>query len=132
MKSMFSKFVLAPAVLVAASLAADVASAEATVKVPFNFTASGKICPAGYYTIQREGTSNFVTLSHKGSSEILTYILGPGASDTKDSKIALTFDKVAGSLVLQSVQYGSLATSRLDKKSLRDMERESIRLTGGR
>ena len=42
MKSIFSKFVLAPAVLAAAALAANSAMAE-TVKVPFSFTAGDKV-----------------------------------------------------------------------------------------
>ena len=50
MKSIFSKFVLAPAVLAAAALAANSAIAE-TVKIPFNFTAGNKVLPAGDYTI---------------------------------------------------------------------------------
>jgi len=132
MKSIFSKFVLAPVVLAAAALAATPAIAESTIKVPFNFVASGKILPAGYYTVQRDDNSNFVRLKHKGTSEVLTYIVGPGAPDPADSKVALTFDTVGGAHILQSIQYGSVATPRLDKKSLRDAERESARLTGGR
>jgi hypothetical protein len=131
MKSIFSKFVLAPAVLAAVALAAASAKAEVTLKVPFNFTADGKICPAGYYTVRHDDNSSFVTLISKGSSQIFTWVVGPGVAPPDNRKIALKFDEVSSGHVLQSVQYGTLSTSRLDSKSLRD-ERESNQLTGGR
>src|SRR3954470_20640790 len=131
MKSIFSKFVLAPAVLAAVALAANSAMAE-TVKVPFNFTASGKVLPAGVYTIHHEQNNSFVTLKHNGTSEMVTYIVGPGAGDPNDTRVALNFDRVGDAHLLQSIQYGSLVTARLDKKSLHDAEHESTRLTGGR
>lgn len=130
MKSMLSKFVLAPAVLAAAVLATSSASA-ATVKVPFQFTAAGQICPAGYYTVNHDSNDNFITLSSKSSPRSFTWVVGPGASDPTDRKISLKFDQVGGSHVLQSIQYGSVVTSKLDKKTLRDMERNT-QLTGGR
>ncbi len=129
MKSIFSKFVLAPAVLAAVALAATTAKAEVTIKVPFNFTAGGKICPAGYYTVQHDDHGSFVSLISRSSSQIFTWVVGPGIDSP--GKIALKFDEVGNSHVLQSVQYGTLITSRLDKKTLRD-ERESNQLTGGR
>lgn len=131
MKAIFSKFVLAPAVLAAAALAATSAMAETTVKVPFSFTAGGQVCPAGLYTVQHDDSSNFVTLTRKGSSQIFTWTVGPGAPGPTERKVALKFDDLGNAHVLQSVQYGSLITSRLDKKTLRD-ERESNQLTGGR
>ncbi len=42
------------------------------------------------------------------------------------------FDQMGNGHVLQSIQYGPVVTSRLDKKSLRDAEREQTKLTGGR
>jgi hypothetical protein len=131
MKSIISRFVLAPAVLAAFALAAASAKAEVTLKVPFNFTADGKICPAGYYTVRHDDNSSFVTLISKGSSQIFTWVVGPGVAPPDNRKIALKFDEVSSGHVLQSVQYGTLSTSRLDSKSLRD-ERESNQLTGGR
>ncbi len=131
MKSIFSKFVLAPAVLAAVALAATSAKAEVTLKVPFNFTADGKICPAGYYTVRHDDSSSFVTLISKSSSQIFTWVVGPGVAAPDNRKIALKFDETSNSHVLQSVQYGSLSTARLDSKSMRD-ERESNQLTGGR
>ena len=132
MKSIFSKFVLAPAALAAVALVASSAMAETTLKVPFNFTANGKVLPAGYYTVTHDDTGSFVTLARKGSSDTLTYIVGPGATDPNDRKVSLTFDKVGEAKILQSIQYGTVATSRLDKKALRDAERDATRLTGGR
>jgi hypothetical protein len=132
MKSIFSKFVLAPAVLAAVALAANSAIAE-IVKVPFSFTAGDKVLPAGEYTVQHEQNHNFITLKHNGgSSEMLTYVAGPGVPDSSDSKVALNFDHLGSAHVLQSIQYRSVMTSRLDKKALHDAERESARLSGGR
>ena len=131
MKSIFSKFVLAPAVLAAVALAAASAKAEVTVKVPFNFTADGKICPAGYYTVRHDDHGSFVTLRSKTSSQNFTWVVGPGLAPPDNRKITLKFDEIGSGHVLQSVQYGALSTARLDKKSLRD-ERESSQLAGGR
>lgn len=130
MKSMFSKFFLAPVVLAAAALATSSATAE-TVKVPFQFTAAGQVCPAGYYTVSHDSTENFITLASKSSAKSFTWVVGPGAPDPTDRKIALNFDKVGGAHVLESIQYGAMVTAKLDKKTLRDMER-SAQLTGGR
>jgi hypothetical protein len=132
MKSIFSKFVLAPVALAAIALVANTATAESTLKVPFSFTAGGKICPAGLYTVSHDSNSNFITLTRKGSSEAFTYVAGAGVEDPNARKVALKFDEVGGAHVLQSIQYGSVITSRLDKNALRNAERDSTRLTGGR
>jgi len=131
MKLTFTKFVLAPVVLAAAAVITTSAMAETTVNVPFKFTAAGKVCPAGSYTVKQDSNTNFVTLTNRDSARSITYILGPGAVDPTDSKIALKFDDLGGTHVLQSIQYGPRITSRLDKKTLRDMEREP-QFTGGR
>lgn len=123
--------ILAPAVLAAAALITTSAMAETTVKVPFNFTAAGQVCPAGLYTIQHEDGSAFVTLMRKGTSQVFTWTVGPGAPGPTDNKVALKFDEIGKDRVLQSVQYGALITSRLDKKALAN-ERESAQLSGGR
>lgn len=132
MKSIFSKFVLAPVVLAAAALVTTSATAESIVKVPFNFTVGSKSLPAGDYAVVHEGSSNFVTLIRRGSSDVYTWILGPGEPEPSATKVALTFSKVGEAHVLQSIQYGSQITARLDKKSLRQAEHDSMRLTGGR
>ncbi len=131
MKSILSKFVLAPVVLAAAAVITTSAMAETTVKVPFKFTAAGQVCPAGYYTVNHDDNGNFVTLTSKEAGKTFTYIIGPGAANASDRKVTLKFDELEGAHVLQSIQYGALVTSRLDKQTLRDMERQS-QLTGGR
>jgi len=130
MKSIF-KFVLAPAVLAAAALATTSASAATTVKVPFSFTAGDKICPAGEYTVIHDDTTSFVTLKRRGSSDTFTYVVGPGVPYPNARKVALTFDDLGNTHVLRTIQYGSVVTSRLDKKSLQDAEHQSL-LRGGR
>jgi hypothetical protein len=132
MKSIFSRSVLAAAAMAAVALVATSAVAETTLKVPFNFTAGDKVLSAGYYTVTHDDTGSFVTLARKGTSDIVTYVVGPGAADPNDRKVSLKFDTVGDAHVLQSIQYGAVVTSRLDKKSLRDAERDSTRLTGGR
>ena len=132
MKSIL-KFVLAPAVLAAAALTASTAmAAETTVKIPFNFTAGGHVCPAGVYTVEHDSDSGFLTLVRKGSADTFTWIVGPADAAPSDHKISLKFDAVGNTHVLQSVQYGTLITARLDKKTLHDAERDSNQLTGGR
>ena len=132
MKSIYSKFILAPVALAAVTLATISASAaETTVRVPFKFTAGGQVCPAGYYTVQHDDTSNFVSLTSKDTLRTFTWTVGPGEPNPTESKIALKFDQVNGTRMLQSIQFGSLVTSQLDKKTLREMERES-QLNGGR
>ena len=131
MNSMFRNSLIAGAVAVAAALAASPAVAETTVNIPFNFVASGMNCSAGLYTIRHDDSSSFVSVMRKGSSQTFTWVIGPGAPDPKENKVALKFDEIGNSHVLQSVQYGSLITSRLDKKALEN-ERESSRLSGGR
>ena len=78
MKSVFSKFVLAPAVLAAAALVSTSAMAESVVKVPFNFTVGNKTLPAGSYAVRHDSSKHFVTLLRKGTSDIYTWIIGPG------------------------------------------------------
>jgi len=131
MKSIL-KFVLAPAVLAAAALTANAAMAETTVKIPFNFTAGGHVCPAGLYTVEHESDSGFVTLLRKGSADTFTWVVGPADATPSERRITLRFDEVGNTHVLQSVQYGNLITARLDKKTLHDSERDSNQLTGGR
>ena len=105
---------LAPAVLAVATFAATSAHAEATLKVPFNFTAAGKQCPAGLYTVNKDSKNSLVTLRSKESGRAFTWIVGPG--DTAASTaVTLRFNETGSDHELRSVQYGSTTTSRLDK-----------------
>jgi hypothetical protein len=97
--------------------------AATRVNVPFNFTVAGKTLPAGGYHLVHDPSSAFVTLRSLESNDSYTWLLTPGPSEY-DKKIALRFDDLNGTHVLQSVQYGSMVTPRLDNKSI-DIERES-------
>jgi hypothetical protein len=127
MQSILRKLVLAPAVLAAAALAITSATAETTIKVPFAFTVAGQAFPAGRYLVQRDDTGSFVTLASKDSARSTSWVLGPGAPGPTENKVALKFNDTHA---LQTIQYGSMITSRLDKKTA-ESER-SDRLSGGR
>jgi hypothetical protein len=123
MRSIIRKVILASAFGTAVSLAGNSAMAATRVNVPFNFSVAGKTLPAGGYHIVHDPRSAFVTLRSIESNESYTWLLTPGPSEY-DKKIALKFDDLNGTHVLQSVQYGSMVTPRLDNKSI-DIERES-------
>jgi hypothetical protein len=116
MASIVRNFVLAPAVMAAAALATNTAMAETMLKVPFSFTVAGKTCPAGIYEVEREVSSNLVILTSKDASRSFSWVVSPGAPSPTDSAVILRFDNFGQTHVLQSVQYGPLITSRLDKK----------------
>jgi hypothetical protein len=118
MKSLFGKMVLASAFMAVAAFASNTAMAEANVKVPFSFTAAGKVWPAGNYTIVKQSTRDFVTLISKESSLSFTALVGPGDAAPTDTQITLRFDEVANGHALRSIQYGPMVTSRLDRKSM--------------
>jgi hypothetical protein len=123
MRSILRKVILASAFGAAVALAGNSAMAATRVNVPFNFTVAGKTLPAGGYHLVHDPSSAFVTLRSLESNDSYTWLLTPGPSEY-DKKIALRFDDLNGTHVLQSVQYGSMVTPRLDNKSI-DIERES-------
>jgi hypothetical protein len=123
MRSILRKAILASAFGAAVALAGNSAMAATRVNVPFNFTVAGKTLPAGGYHLVHDPSSAFVTLRSLESNDSYTWLLTPGPSEY-DKKIALRFDDLNGTHVLQSVQYGSMVTPRLDNKSI-DIERES-------
>jgi hypothetical protein len=116
MRLAFGKLMLAPAMLAATALAANTAAAESTVNVPFAFTASGRIMPAGAYAITTDTFSNLVTLRNKETSQAFTAILADSA-DPKNSGVTLQFDQLGASHTLRTIQYGWRTTSRLDRNS---------------
>jgi hypothetical protein len=124
MRSILRKVILASAFGVAVALAGNSAMAATRVNVPFNFSVAGKTLPAGGYHIVHDPTSAFVTLRSIDSNDSYTWLLTPGPSEY-DKKIALKFDDLNGTHVLQSVQYGSMITPRLDKNRSIEIERES-------
>ena len=109
--------ILAPAVLAVATFAAVSAHADATLKVPFSFTAAGKDCPAGLYTVSKDITHNLVTLKSKEATRSFTWVVGPGDPAPNSTAVTLRFNETGSNHELRSVQYGSNITSRLDKKN---------------
>ena len=125
MGSTLRNFVLAPAVIAAAALATNTAMAE-TVKVPFKFTVAGKDFPAGYYSVKREFSLGMVTLRSNATSQSFIWILAPGDPAPTDTAVVLRFDQLGQDHVLQSVQFGPLITSRLDKKAMQTMMARNV------
>ena len=114
MRSMFSTFVLASTALAAAlSTLPAVAETSTTLNVPFSFTVGGKILPAGEYSVERD--RNFVRLKGKDGSQRFTWIAVPAAAE--ENKVVLKFDPQGQTHALQSIQYGPLVTSTVDRKS---------------
>ena len=131
MQSIRHRIALASAIIVAAGLAAIPAAAETTsVKVPFSFNVAGQTFPAGDYWIERDNQFHCVTLEAKGSLQHFTSLIGPGAPPPWEHKVALKFDTVGQAHFLESIQYGTLTTGRLDKKALEN-ERASSPYSGG-
>ncbi len=119
MQSILRRVAIVPAVIMAAGLAANpVLAGTATIKVPFSFRVAGETFPAGDYSIHHDERCNFVTLAPKGSSRSFSSIIGAGASGPWKYKIALKFDLVGQTHLLQSIQYGTLITRELDKSGL--------------
>jgi hypothetical protein len=116
----------------AAAVAVSPAVAQTTsVNVPFSFNAAGKTFPAGAYWVSRDDQAESVTLIAKGSPQSFTSLIGPGAANPSENKIALSFDQVGQTHFLQSIQFGTKTTGRLDKKAL-ESERVSAVHSGGR
>jgi hypothetical protein len=130
MRSIFHTLVLAPALLAAAVFTTTPAKAEATFNVPFSFTVSGKPCPAGLYILQRDPVHSFVTLIGRNAPVGFNWTLGPGNGVVKESNIRLSFEKEGESYSLESIQYGSQETHRLNKKPKGSEHRESRILQG--
>jgi hypothetical protein len=117
MRSKLSTFVLASAALAAVALSTipAMASTSKTLTVPFSFTVNGKNLPAGEYYVVRDDTQHFVGLQSQHSSQSFLWIANPSA--TRTDRVILKFDSQGNTHVLQSIQYGPLVTSRLDRKS---------------
>ena len=124
MRSILRKVILASAFGAAVALAGNSAMAATRINVPFNFKVAGATLPAGAYHIVHDSNSAFVTLRSLESSESYTWLLTPGPAEGS-KKIALKFDDRNGTHVLESVQYGSQITPRIDKGKSIDIERES-------
>ena len=126
MQSIHHRIASAAALVMTAALAIRPAVAETTnVKVPFSFNVAGKTFPAGDYWIERDDQRESVTLEAKGSSQHFTCLIGPGEPPPSEYKVALKFDLVGQTHLLESIQYGTMISGRLDKKAL-ESERASM------
>jgi hypothetical protein len=132
MRISFKTLVLVPAILAAAVVATNTASAEETLKVPFSFTVAGKLCPAGTYKVDKNASNGIVTLRNVETAKTFNWILRPGYDAPKDTKVVLKFDEIGQTRVLQSVQFGPLTTSRLDNKEIKNSEFAPIGNSRGR
>ena len=122
MRSILPKFLLASAVAAMAALTTSNALADVRVNVPFSFTANGKVCPAGDYSVDRNDLTGVVTLRNNDWKRAFSWVATPGDPAPTDSRIILRFDKDGDNYTLQSVQYHALITPRLDgKKSTEEM-----------
>ncbi|MGC2619655.1 MAG: hypothetical protein WA414_11485 [Acidobacteriaceae bacterium] len=98
----------------AAAFAATTASAATQLNVPFSFTVAGKTCPAGTYTVERGAFADAVILSSNDVARSFVWVTSPGNPRPDDQRVVLTFDRNGDTHALQSVQFGSKITSRLD------------------
>jgi len=114
MRSILQNVIFASAIA-STALATNSAMAATRLDVPFNFTAAGKSLPAGSYVVKRDSTGGFVTLESVDASRSFSWLLTPGSPQPTDKKIVLRFDDEANTHVLQSIQFGSMITQRLDK-----------------
>jgi len=117
MRSPIHTLVMGPVLLAALAFTANSArAATTTLNVPFSFTAGGKICPAGAYIVQRDFDGNRVMLKSKDATRVFSWIAGAGVTDPSENHVVLKFDEAGQGHALRSIQYGSIVTSRLDRK----------------
>jgi hypothetical protein len=99
------------------ALASQSAHAATTslIKIPFSFTASGKTCPAGEYTVRTDPASHIMTFENKKASVGFNWLVGPGNDAPAQNTIRLKFDTVDQNQVLDSVQVKGLVANGLDR-----------------
>jgi hypothetical protein len=102
------------AVLATVAFTAQTASA-ASVRVPFNFEINGKTLPAGTYSVTRDLNGSFVTLESEDCKYAYTWYALRGEPMQPGRDITLRFDEYGSEYALQSVQFNSLITPKLDK-----------------
>jgi hypothetical protein len=113
------RFLAVAAVAVAAGTFTAQAAHATTLTVPFAFQVGDKVCPAGNYQVRRDGMSNSIEMV--GNARGFKWIIFPGDPAPTDQRVILKFASVGSRHVLRSVQFGSMTTSRLDKK-FRELE----------
>jgi hypothetical protein len=129
MKNTLRSLVLASAVLATIAFTVKTATAATTLNVPFAFTVGNQTCPAGHYLVERD--SNGAAVKLVGATQSFTWGIHPGDAAPSDSRVVLKFDDTESGHALSEIQYGSLTTSRLDKKSL-NQEARSTEIVLGR
>ena len=117
MKLSVRNLVIASAMMAAVAVTTTSAMAATTVKVPFNFTVEGKICPAGTYTVDKDVNARIITLQGKNAPQAFKWILSPSESVAPDSKVTMSFEQVGTTHALKSVKYGSMATPKIGSKT---------------
>jgi hypothetical protein len=110
------KSVLAAIVLTTAALSTHAAKAETTLNVPFSFTVSGQTMPAGAYSVQQDIFHNTVILRNRDASKSFSYALRPGDGNPNEVHVTLRFASSGDGHILESIQFGSKVTSRLDER----------------
>ena len=118
MQSKLFKFIFAPALLLAAAFTTNALQAE-TVNVPFNFTVNGQACPSGLYRVVADPQlgSQFVKLAGVSTRQSFRWNLRPGNPAPNDTRVILRFSQDGTTHALESIQYGSGVTAKLDHKS---------------
>lgn len=116
MKSIPRKLALALGLAAAAAFTASSAMAESVVKVPFNFVAGGKSCPAGVYTLNYNSEMRVVTLRSADASRAFSWLTAPGDPAPSDMRLVLSFDHWNNSYALRTIQYQHVITGKLDRE----------------
>lgn len=129
MRLSLSTLVLAPALLAAAAVMPQHASA-AVLHVPFAFTVNGHNLPAGDYSVNSRLNGDAVILTTADHKQQFSWLLLPGDPAPGDSKVIMKFDTTDSGYQLRSIQYRALITSRLDKKS-HDSEDKPVHVIRG-
>jgi hypothetical protein len=129
---MVSKSILAAVVLTSATLITHAAKAETILKVPFSFTVAGQSMPAGLYSVSQDSYHNMVILKAKDAPKSFSAVLLPGDPNPNEIHIALKFQEAGSAHTLQTIQYGSRVTPRLDKLNERETGYDPARLSQGR
>jgi len=129
MRLNLTSLVLAPALLAAAAVAPQPASA-AVLHVPFAFTVSGQTLPAGEYTVNRDSRCGFVSLQSADGKANFDWVIGPGEPAPSATGVKMTFDVSGSGYALRSIQYNALITNRLDKNLHQNEDRPAHVIRG--